>query len=174
MPILATDILFFLSIAISGPQTNPNDSIGGEISTTQVVDNTLHNVFDKVSGDQALAGDTNYRVLYVKNNHVSITLEDTVGWIQSNTTNSEIAIAKSNEGVGNGTTTGVVQRPADELTAPTSITFIQPGNKAAGILFGDIAAQQVHGFHERRIIGAATPGENAATFQIKFEGDTQQ
>lgn len=174
MPISDSDLLFLLSVSGGGPQSDPNDSFGGEIATTEVQDDTLHNVFDKVTGDEALAGKINYRVIYVKNNHGSLTLEDAILWIQSNTTNSEIAIAKSNEGVGNGTSTGVVQRPADEDTAPTSITFTQPATKLAGILLGDLDAGEVHGIHERRTIGAATPGENAATFQIKVEGDTQQ
>lgn len=174
MPIIATDILFFLTKVGGGAQGNPNDSIGGAIASTQIVDNTLHNLFDKVSGDQALAGMIDYRACYAKNNHGSITLETTKLWIQTNTSNSEIAIAKALEGAGNGSTTGVMERLANEETAPAGVTFSQPANKAAGILIGDLTTGQVHGIWERRTIGAATPGENAATFQIKLEGDTQQ
>ena len=165
MPIVSGDIDFFLSGG-SG-NTNPNNSLGGVISTTEVIDDTLHNVFDKVTGDQALAGDTNYRGIYVKNSHASITLETTIIWINQNTTNSEIAIGLSAQGL-NATMTAI----ANESTAPAAVSFSQPANKAAGLTMGDIPATQNYGYWLRRVIAPATAAENAATFHIKVEGDT--
>lgn len=165
MPIVSGDIDFFLSGGAGN--TDPNASLGGIISTTQVVDDTLHNVFDKVTGDEALAGDIEYRGIYVKNSHASITLETTIIWINQNTTNSEIAIGLSAQGL-NATMTAI----ANESTAPAAVSFSQPANKGAGLTMGNIPATQNYGFWIRRTIGAATPAENAATFHIKVEGDT--
>ena len=169
MPIISTDIDFFLSKVGGGAQSDPNDSFGGAISTTEVVDDTLHNVFDKVSGDEALAGKINYKALYVKNSHASLSLEDAKIWIESNTSLNDISIALAGEGIN-----GTMERPTDEDTAPSGETFTQPANKAAGLTVGTLAFGDNHGFWEKRDIAAATPGENAASFQIKVEGDTQQ
>lgn len=172
MPISSTDIKFRGSGGAS--ETVPDNWLGGIISNTFVVDDTLHNVFDKVTGDEALAGKTNYRGIYVENDHGSLSLEDAVVWLQSNTTNNEISIAKADEGVGDGVATGVMETIGNEDTAPSGPTFTAPATKAAAVILGTMATQLVHGIWERRVIAPATSGENAASFQLKVEGDTQQ
>jgi len=167
MAILSTDIDFFLSGG--GTNTDPDLSLGGVISTTEIVDNTLHNLFDKVTGDEALSGKTNYRGIYIKNSHASLTLESAIVWIDLNTTNSEIAIALAGEGLD-----VTMETIVDEDTAPVGETFTQPANKAAGLSLGNIPFGQKFGLWLRRVIGAATSAEDAATFHIKVEGDTAQ
>ena len=167
MPIVSGDIDFFLSGGAGN--SDPNASLGGVISTTQIVDNTLHNLFDKVTGDESLAGKINYRGIYINNSHGSLTLETGKVWIDLNTTNSEIAIALAGEGKD-----ATMETIADEDTAPVGETFSQPANKAAGLTLGDMAFGEKYGLWLRRTIGAATPAENAATFHIKVEGDTAE
>lgn len=167
MPIVAGDIDFHLSGGTSN--TDPNASLGGVISNTQIVDNTLHNLFDKITGDESLAGDIEYRGYYVKNAHGTLTLEAAVIWIQQNTTNSEISIALAAEAVN--VTMATI---ANESTAPSGITFSQPANKAAGLSIGNIPAGQFKGIWVKRDIGAATLAEDAAEFHIKVEGDTAE
>ena len=67
MPIASSDIKFHLSGG--AVNADPNAALSGAISTTQVVDATVANLFDNVSGAETAAGDTGYRCFYVKNNH---------------------------------------------------------------------------------------------------------
>jgi len=165
MPIVSADIDFFLSGGAGN--TVPDNSLGGVISTTQIIDNTLHNLFDLVTGDESLAGDTNYRGMYIVNSHVSLTLESAIVWIDLNTTNTEIAIALAGEGLD-----ATMETIADEDTAPVGEVFTQPATKGAGLSLGNIPFGQKFGLWERRVIGAATSAEDNATFHIKVEGDT--
>ena len=64
MAITASNIKFYLSGGTSN--SNVNASIGGAISTTEVVDNSRHNLFDKTLGTESTAGDTEYRCIYIK------------------------------------------------------------------------------------------------------------
>ena len=99
MPVLDTDLKFFLSGGAGN--TNPNAALGGAISTTEVVDNILNNLFDNVSGVEHTAGDINYRCIYVKNNSVSIAYLSKL-FIETNTpaADSQIQIGLDLAGVG--------------------------------------------------------------------------
>lgn len=48
---------------------SPEDDLGGVIGSTTITDNSLHNMFDIVSGAEASAGDTEYRLCYSLNNN---------------------------------------------------------------------------------------------------------
>ena len=165
MPIISGDIDYFLSGGVGN--TNPNLSLGGVKSTTQIVDNTLHNLFDKVTGDESLSGKTNVRGIYIVNSHGSLTLESAKAWIDLNTTGSQISIALAGEGLD-----ATMETIANEDASPVGETFSQPANKAAGMSLGDVPFGQKYGLWIKRIVAAATPAENAATFHIKTEGDT--
>ena len=61
----ATDI----SLVLSGGSTNisPNDSLGGQPSSSPVTTNVINNLFDDVDSDEARDGGEDYRCLYVFN-----------------------------------------------------------------------------------------------------------
>jgi hypothetical protein len=76
MPI-TTEILTRLSVDTSpGLSTagTPNDSLGGYVSSTQLTQATLQNLFDDISGDENAAGDIEYRGFFFHNSHASLTL----------------------------------------------------------------------------------------------------
>jgi hypothetical protein len=86
MPIVTGDILFKLSVTTgaagnSTTQGNVNNSLGKYISTTQITDATLNNLFDDVSGDENTAGTVDYRAFFIHNNHASLTLQSPVVWL---------------------------------------------------------------------------------------------
>ena len=58
-----------LQLRLSGGATNSDAtaSLGGVLSSQAVSSTTLHNVFDKITGDESNAGDTEYRIVYVRN-----------------------------------------------------------------------------------------------------------
>ena len=85
MSITASDIEMYKS--------NGTDSTGGTITATAITDATLNNLFDDVTADEALAGATEYRKIFVKNNHGSLTWTSVIFWRSSNTTSTDDEIS---------------------------------------------------------------------------------
>jgi hypothetical protein len=167
MPITATDIQFRLSGGAGN--SNVNLSIGGAKSTTQLTDNTLHNLFDQISGAERAAGDIEYRCLYVHNAHASLTWESVKTWIGTNTpdTESTIDIGLDPAGVN-----GTAATPADESTAPAGVTFTAPASFAAGLTIGNVPFSQHQAIWVRRTITASsTPFDNDSVV-LQVQGDT--
>lgn len=170
MPIVEADIKYYLSGGAGN--SDPNASLGGAISSTEVVDASLHNLFDKVLGDEAAAGDTEYRAIFVKNTHATLTWEAVKLWIVSQpdgrTTKESFELAKE-------TSSGSpIQTVADEDTSPTGVTFSAPSSKSAGIDLGDIGPGVVYGFWFKRIVPANCEAKDSAQVQIKCEGDSPE
>lgn len=79
MAISDSDILFKLSIKTgsagnSGAQSDVNASLGKYISTTQVTDNSLNNLFDNISGTENAASTVDYRCIFIHNAHATLTM----------------------------------------------------------------------------------------------------
>jgi len=163
MPIISTDIKYRLSGG--AVNTDPNASLGGAKSST---DAPL-NYFDDVSSGEAASGDVEYRCLYVHNNHGSLTLQNAVIWIQTNTpsTDTDIAI-----GAGTSAVNGVEQTVGSENSAPSVVSFTSPTNQATGISLGNIPAGQHKAVWVRRTVQAAAQAYNNDTFTLRVQGDT--
>lgn len=173
MAVTASDMKFRLSGGLSN--TDQNASIGGAISETDVVSNTLQNLFDNVSGAQAASGITEYRCIYILNDHATDTINSLVIWIQSNTPSADtiIAIALDPAGIGDGTSTGVAATPSplDESTPPPGVDFAVsplPVDEATAISIGTLTAGQAQAVWIRRIVSAAAVAvsNDAATLRI--------
>jgi hypothetical protein len=161
MSIVSGEIQYRLSGGASN--SDANASLGGAKSSNAVPSG----FFDDVSSAEATAGDTEYRCFYVHNANASLTLQNPVVWIQSNTTGNRIAI-----GVGSAAVNGTEQTVADESTAPTGgVSFTQPTTKGAGLALGNIPAGQHKAVWVRRVIPAASGAAND-TYTIRVEGDT--
>lgn len=167
MPIAGTDIDFHLSGGAAN--SDPNASIGGAISNTQITDASLHNLFDVVGSDEALAGDSELRCIYVKNNHATLTLQNAVIWIQSQTSSGDtsLEIALADEGID-----GTAEVVADEDTDPVGEAFSAPATEGAALLIGNLPAQSVHAVWVRRNVGAAAAAFNNDTTVLRVKGDT--
>ena len=161
MAIVSTDIDY----KHSGGATNsdPALSLGGVISANDVTVNTL---FDDVSSAEAAAGDTEYRCIFVKNSHGTLTLTAAKIFIQANTTGDRIAIALGGEGKN-----GTAETVADESTAPVGETFSQPADYAGGLSLGDLAPGETFPVWVRRTIPAAA-GAATDTFTLRVQGET--
>ena len=177
MPIASTDLLFKLSIN-TGPgnstaQPNVNDSLGGFMSSTQVTDATLHNLFDVVTGDENAASDVEYRCIFIHNAHATLALQGAKVWISAEVAGgATAAIALDQTGVVTaGLATAQAERVANENTAPTGETFSAPTTKATGLLIGDIAAGSVQAIWIRRS-AANTAAVSNDGVTIRVEGDT--
>jgi hypothetical protein len=172
MPIVATDIVYRLSGGAANAAVN--SSIGGIMSSTAMVDATVANLFDNVTGDQTAVGYTNYRCFYVRNSHATITWQNVKVWINSNTTSpdSDASIGLDAAAVGNGSTTGVAATPANDTTAPAGVAFTQPTTKAGALTIGDMAPGTAKAIWVKRVVTAGAAAFNADTMVVRTEGDT--
>lgn len=178
MPIQASDIEFRLSVnsagpGDSGPQTDPDLSLGGFVSTTSIVDATLHNLFDVITGDENAAGDVEYRLIFVVNNHDTLTWQDVKVWIQSETAGgANAAIALDDVGVTSLTSaTAQSEIETGEGTPPTGETFSSPTDKASGLSVGNVAPNSVFGLWIRRT-ATNSAAQDLDGVVIRAEGDT--
>jgi len=171
MPISGSDLKQLLSGG--GGNTNPNASLGGVRSTTEVVDNTVENLFDNITGSESSAGDVEYRCYYFKNAHGTITWEDVVAWLESQISGgASVQIGLDPAGVGNGTSTGVATTIANESTAPTGVTFSTPTDKPSGLSVGDVGPGEMFAIWVKRTVAASTPGQASDGYDLRVEGDT--
>ncbi len=172
MAIVASDI----EVRLSGGASNTNAAaaLGGAMSTVAggiLTTNVLNNLFDDVSGDESAAGDTEYRGVYIKNNHGSITWTSVYAWISSLTTSTgdEISIALADEGLN-----AAMETIGNESTAPVGPSFSTPTTKGTGLSLGSLPAGQYYGLWVKRVVtaGCAAKDNNAGTLSI--EGDTSE
>lgn len=165
MAIVEADIKLYLSGGAAN--SDPNASLGGAISSTEWAGAVLHDLFDKVTGDENAASDVEYRGIYVKNNHGSLTWEAVKLWITDVVAGgADIAVALAGEGLN-----ATMETVANENTAPSGETFSAPTTKGAGLSLGDIPAGQRYGIWVRRTAtNSAAVDADGAT--LNLEGDT--
>jgi hypothetical protein len=178
MAITASDITFNLATTAgaagdSTAQADPNASLGKYISTTQLTDATLLNLFDKIGGDENAASTVDYRLFFVKNTHATITWENVVAWISAETAGgASVAISADTTGVtAKGSSSAQAKTIASETTAPATQSFSAPTTKGAGISLGNIPPGSVAAIWVRRTAAnsAALDVDGAV---IRCEGDT--
>ena len=167
MPITASDIEYRLSGGAAN--SDPNAALGGAISSTEITDATIANLFDNVSGSEAAAGDTEYRCFYVHNGHGSLTLQGAKVWIETNTPSGDTS---AEIGLGSSAVNGTEQTVANEGTAPTSVTFSTAAGEGNALTIGDIPAGQHKAVWVKRIVSAAAAAYNADSVVVKVQGDT--
>ncbi len=163
MPIISSDIKYRLSGGASN--TDPAASIGGAASTTT---DAPAGIFDDVSSAEAVSGDTEYRCVYVKNTHATLTALATKIWIQANTPSADTAVELAlGASAVNGTETAV----ANENTAPSGPTFSTPANEAGALTIGDLAPGAHKAVWIKRIVNAGAAAANDS-FTLRVKCDT--
>lgn len=170
MAITATDLKLRLSGGASN--TSAAAALGGAMSTVGggiITTDQLNNLWDDVSGDESEAGDTEYRGIYVRNEHGSLTWTNPVIWIESQTPSGdtviEIALADEAASVA-------METIANENTAPTGPSFSQPANKAAGLALTSLAPNAYRGVWVKRIVSASASAYDNDTYTLKYSGET--
>lgn len=164
MAIVAGDIHYRLSGGASN--ADPLLSLGGVMSTTTDAGTTI---FDDVSGAESSAGDTEYRGVYVLNNHGSLTYQGVRVWVSTDTpsadTDADIALA--GEGLN-----ATMETVANENTAPVGEVFANTAvSYATGLVMGDIPFGQRYGLWIKRVVNAGAAAY-ADSFTITCQGDT--
>lgn len=178
MPIISTDLLLKLSVktGTAGNQNagTANGSLGKYISTTQLVDNTLNNLFDDVSGDENAASDVEYRCLFIHNAHATLTLEVPVIWITAEQAGGANAAVAVDSVAASALASAAAQalEVVDENTAPAGpLAFSSPVTKATGLALSNIGPGQVKAVWIRRTATNSVALNNDSV-SIRIEGDT--
>ena len=120
----------------------------------------LFNVFAKRLGgfyDYYVFHDTEYRCFYVHNAHATLTMQNSVIWIQSNTTSADTTIEI---GLGSSAVDGTEQTVANESTAPTGVTFSAPANQGAALSIGNVLPGEHKAVWVKRIVNVASSAYN--------------
>ncbi len=178
MAITSADVLFKCSgVAAAGNTTagTAATSLGDQISTTEITDNTLNNLFDDVSGDENAASDVEYRCIFVHNAHASLTWQSVVVWLSAEVSGGatvQIAIDDfAASAIGQASAQADVI--ADENTAPGAGvgTFSAPVTKGTGLSLGNIAAGYCRAIWVKRS-AANTVALDSDGVTLRVEGDT--
>jgi hypothetical protein len=164
MPIASADILYRLSGGAAN--SSPLTSLGGVQSTAAVAGT---DILDDVTSAEAAAGRTEYRCVYVRNNHGSLTLYAPFAWLNSNTPNTgtEVTI-----GLGTSAVNGTEQSVANETTAPAGVTFSLAASKGAGLALENLGPGQSRAVWIKRVVTAGAPSIASDPFVLRVEGDT--
>jgi hypothetical protein len=163
VPATGADIKWLLSGGAAN--ANPNASLGGAISTTQIVDAVSQNLFDDVYSGESVPGDVEYRGFYIKNGHATDPLTAVAIYI------SLLTLSASTEfdlGLAVQATNVAMATIANESTAPAGVTFTRPTTYAAGLVIGTLLAGEFKGVWIRRTVSAAAPsGADSGTLKVE-------
>ena len=176
MPIIASDIKKRYSVAAAAGDTTVGTaatSLGDQISTTDIADDTFGNFFPDVTGDESAAGVIKYRGIFILNNHATLTLQNAVVSISGQIANgSTVAIAVDGTAISaKGSASLQMVTIANENTAPAGASAFGLGP----IALGNLAPGQVKGVWIRQTTpaGATSPApEGTDDFDLAIDGDT--
>lgn len=179
--ITSGDIKFRLSVSspsgLAGSQatqSNVNLSLGGYISRTDIVDATLNNLFDDISGDENAASTIDYRCFFILNANTTNTLITPVVWISS-----EVAGGASGAigiDIFSATFSGYSGQQAvnvysSELSPPTGVVFSAPTSKTNGLSLGSLPPSSCRAVWVKRMATNSVAVNNDG-ITIRVEGDT--
>ena len=193
MSVLQSDIKFYLTGAVSdgAVQADPNASLGGYRSSSEITSGALNNLFDNISSAEASAGDTNYRCICVKNDSLE-TLFNIFAWIYAeidpdNTNGFSFAIEVPETA---DLTDGDAQTVVNESTTPTVNTTDHNGVGSGISNWSSATTRETgltpeQGSHDddldqgelvfiwiRRIVDASAPARTGISVTFRCQGDT--
>lgn len=177
MPIVPADIDLHLTVTtgpgLSTAQGDSDLSLGEFASSTLLVDNTLHNLFDVITGDDNSGLDVEYRAIWIANDHGSLTLENPKVWMSSEVAGgANIAIGLDPAGVSSSTNASAQgAEVGDEDTAPAGVTFTSPTTKAGGLAPANVPNGSGFMLWVRRTATDSAALNNDGV-QLTVEGDT--
>ena len=160
MSIEPTDIKIYLTGGLNN--TNPNLSLGGIASNTEASSST-DGLFDSVLSAQAESGSVEYRAISIKNTSSELS-PNVIVYISRETTGLSDTIAIGYE---NGT-----QSIANEVTAPSGVSFSTPLTKATGISLGSMASNTSKRLWLRWTVNAGSLKMNPTQGRLTISVDT--
>lgn len=178
MPIASGDILWKLSVKTgsagnSTAQGDPNAALGKYISTSAWAGGVVHDLFDRITGDENAASEAEYRCVFLHNSHATLAWQDVKVWISAETGGGAvIAIGVDTTAASAiGSASAQALEVADENTAPAGVSFSAPTTKGTGISVGNISAGQCRAIWIRRTAANTVAVDNDGG-TLSAEGDT--
>lgn len=175
MPIASSDVLYKYSIktgsAGNSTASAASTSLGKFISTTQC-STGLNGLFDDVSAAENAASTVDYRCIFVHNNHGSLTMQNTVVYLASETAGgTNIAIAIDNVAASAiGSASAQADQIANETTAPSAVgSFSSPTTAGTGLSLGNIPSGQCRAVWVRRTATNSAAQADGVTLEISCE-----
>jgi hypothetical protein len=165
MSIIAAD--FQVRLSGGGSNSSGDASLGGVKSSNQIAE-TLNALFDAVSAAEALAGDVEYRAVYLHNANATDEMTNAVVYLDTVSSSADTDIAV---GVGTSAIDGTEQTIANESTAPTGVTFSTPTDADSGLALGSLAAGEHKAIWIRRTV-SATAANVTDTATLGFRCET--
>lgn len=177
MPITASDLQFRFSVKTGSAGDTVvgtgAGSLGKYVSTTQLTDGLLHNLFDVVTGDENAASDVEYRCIFILNDHATLTLENAVVWLTGEVAGGTTAAVgvDTTAASAKGAAGAQALEVATEGDAPAGVSFSAPSTKGTGLSLGSIPAGQVKAIWIRRTAANSAALDNDGV-TINIAGDT--
>lgn len=144
--------------------SDPNASLGGTSSSTQLSGTAMNNLYDDVSPAEATAGDNEYRAIDIKNTG-SATATVVKAYMNPDSSSADTRIDMGVEASPINSTTSI----ADESTAPSGVTF---GTYTTGskLTITDIPNGSYARLWIKRVVtaGAANTSNDTGTINVDY------
>lgn len=165
-----SDIKMYYSGAsvVSGTQTDPSTSLGGNMSSTEIPNVTLMSLFDIVSGSEIISGSDSYRAVFVSNTHTLLSFNEAKVYFNSRTGyNNDLIYFGLETPIGYS-----IQQVVDEHTSPTGIMWYYPVDVGSAITVGDFGPGDIFGvwFKREFVATASGVGQRNDWFSLMIEG----
>lgn len=178
MPIQASDIQVRYSTKLgsagnSRAQIDPNLSIGKYMSQTAWPGDTIHDLFDLITGEQNTAEQVDYRCVFVYNTHSDLTLWGAKIWLSAVTADGAdmaIGVDPTAASLQNASSAQAVSAATD-AAAPVGVSFSAPLSAGAALSLGDIGPGKCKAVWLRRTATDSDP-INDDSFTLTIRGDT--
>ena len=151
----------------SGTTANPHLSLGGTINPTEEISVTdQNNIMDDIDGGESKIGNTDYRVVAIRNSSSTDTALRVMAYFSQN--GSGYMAMGLNEAAGTDP-----QELPNEMTIPSGVLFAHPSNLSSAIDVGNLAAGQSRPLYLRRTTpaGITSPNDDVI-FEIKVEAES--
>jgi hypothetical protein len=126
------------------------DSLGDDITGTEISGSILHELWDRVSETEATSGKTEFRCFYLKNDHDSHSLKNPIWIVKNNAKSPNVLISI---GWGTSAVNGIEQTIGAESTYPTNVSFKDGDVPNKGAILGrDIPPNGTKAVWVRRIV----------------------
>lgn len=172
MPVVANDIKIRYSTkngsAGNSLASNAADSLGKYMSTTDIADNIVGNLFRYIEPTESENGITIYRCFFIYNSNAGAYLNNaTFDITGSNAAGGTVSFGKDPVGpIAYNSAAAQAASIANELAAPAGVTFT-----TAQIALGNLAANQCIAMWGRLVVpaGSGPVGGDYVTFQLNGE-----
>lgn len=178
MPIVSTDIRFRYSVPSGAagntlPTGGPGSSRGRYVSTTNLPDGGLNNLFPDITGDENAAGNDDYQCVFVHNSHATLTLKNARVWIASQVAGgaeASLGVDPTAASALGATAAQAVEIPTKD-DPPAGVAFSTPTSKGTSAALGDLGPNTVRAVWIRRV-ATNSPATSNDGVTLRVEGDT--